>query len=198
MPGCTLPQDLGLLSVSRILFYFIMLRTLLRFFALSKITTLFFSSDYALFDQKHWGVPIYLCQCIRSKGKRNWKLGSRSGQCHANDVAKISKRLSQLPLPTRRLNLRTENRMPLTASCRPANDVELHEVGRPANAHRCTGHNPDDIAFAHQPLFQQALLRNLGEPVHLLHVLNHPGQRAPDQRQPPPRLPPRPQSPNAT
>src|SRR5260370_12312896 len=100
MPGCTLPQDLGLLSVSRILFYFIMLRTLLRFFALSKITTLFFSSDYALFDQKHWGVPIYPCQCIRSKDKRNWKLSSPSGQCHSNAMPKISKRLSHLPLPT--------------------------------------------------------------------------------------------------
>src|SRR5258708_19602582 len=195
MPRCTLPQDLGLLSVSRILFYFIMLRTLLRFFALLKIKTLLFSRDYALFDQKHGGVPIYLCQCIPSKGKRNWKLGSRSGQCHANDVAKISKRLSQLPLPTRRLNLRTENRMLLTASCRPANDVELHEVGRPANAHRCTGHNPDDIAFAHQPLFQQALLRNLREPVHLLHVSNAPSHPAPHPPQPPPPPPPPPPRP---
>src|SRR5260370_16505014 len=102
MPGCTLPQDLGLLSVSRILFYFIMLRTLLRFFALSKITTLFFSSDYALFDQKHWGVPIYPCQSIRSNGKRNCKLGSLSRQCHPNDVAKLSKPPTHLPLPTPR------------------------------------------------------------------------------------------------
>src|SRR5260370_7538 len=99
MPRCTLPQDLGLLSVSRILFYFIMLRTLLRFFALSKITTLFFSSDYALFDQKHWGVPIYLCQCIRSKGKRNCKLATRSAQSHPNTMPKISQRLIHLPPP---------------------------------------------------------------------------------------------------
>ncbi len=62
-----------------------------------------------------------------------------------------------------------------TTSRRPADDVKLHEVGRSANAHRRARYDSDDVALAHQPLFQQALLRNLGQPVHLLHVLNHPG-----------------------
>ena len=47
-------------SLHPIPFLLTLLRTLLRFFALSKITTLFFSSDYALFDQTLGGTYLPL------------------------------------------------------------------------------------------------------------------------------------------
>src|ERR1700692_2897348 len=62
-----------------------------------------------------------------------------------------------------------------------ADYVEFHEVRRAANTHRGAGHDADDVAFAHQLFFQQALFRNGRQAVNFVRIFNFRGHHTPDQ-----------------
>src|SRR5205807_2044543 len=70
----------------------------------------------------------------------------------------------------------------------PPDYVKLHEVCRAANSHRRSRHDSDDVAFAHQSLFEEPLFRYCRQPINLSNVLNVSRIHAPDEPQAPPRF----------
>src|SRR5277367_1667884 len=60
--------------------------------------------------------------------------------------------------------------------------VELHEVGGAADAHGGAGYDADDVVFADQFFFEEALFGDGGEAIDFANVGNVARHYAPDQR----------------